>query len=99
MTVIHVSEYVYLGLVEEVSKDGLVRIEQKNKFCVGDQIEIMKPDGRNVLVQVCSLTTQDGEAVESAPHSKQVLWVGLSEPADRYDLLRVHKEPEGTKGE
>lgn len=95
----YVSEYVYLGLIEEVSKEGLFRIEQKNKFCVGDHIEIMKPDGRNIPVQVCSLTTEDGEAVESAPHSRQVLWVGLSEMADRYDLLRVHKEPEKGSGE
>ena len=94
----YVSEYVYLGLIEEVSKEGLFRIEQKNKFCVGDHIEIMKPDGRNIPVQVCSLTTADGEAVESAPHSRQVLWVGLSERADRYDLLRVHKEPEEGNG-
>lgn len=94
----YVSEYVYLGLIEEVSKEGLFRIEQKNKFCVGDHIEIMKPDGRNIPVQVCSLTTEDGEAVESAPHSRQVLWVGLSERADRYDLLRVPKEPEEGNG-
>lgn len=95
----YVSEYVYLGLAEEISKDGLVRIEQKNKFCVGDQIEIMKPDGRNIPVQVRSLTTQDGEAVESAPHSKQVLWVGLSEQAEKYDLLRVCKEAGERGGE
>lgn len=63
----YVNEYTYLGIVEEVSGDGLARIEQKNKFCVGDRIEIMKPDGRNVQVQVESLTTQEGEAVESAP--------------------------------
>ena len=95
----YVNEYIYLGLVEEVSKDGLARIEQKNKFCVGDYIEIMKPDGRNIPVQVCALMTQDGETVESAPHSKQLLWVDLSERADRYDLLRVCKEAEGTGGE
>ena len=95
----YVSEYVYLGLAEEISKDGLVRIEQKNKFCVGDQIEIMKPDGRNIPVQVRSLTTQDGEAVESAPHSKQVLWVGLSEQAEKYDLLRVCTEAGERGGE
>ena len=59
----------------------------------------MKPDGRNIPVQVCALMTQDGETVESAPHSKQLLWVDLSERADRYDLLRVCKEAEGTGGE
>lgn len=90
----YVNEYVYLGTVEEVKPgtDGAVstaRITQKNKFCVGDTIEIMKSDGRNVSSKVLSLTTQDGESVSSAPHSKQVLYVGLDAEADKYDLLRV----------
>lgn len=88
----YVNEYTYLGIVEEISADGRVRIEQKNKFCVGDMIEIMKPDGRNLEVQVRSLTTDDGEALDSAPHPQQVLWVELSQPADHYDLLRMRKE-------
>lgn len=69
-----------------------VKIEQRNKFCVGDEIEIMKPDGRNVPVKVLSLTTEGGEKVESAPHPQQVLFVELSEKAEQYDLLRVKKE-------
>ena len=90
----YVNEYVYLGTVEEVKPgtDGAVsaaRITQKNKFCVGDTIEIMKSDGRNVSSKVLSLTTQDGESVSSAPHSRQVLYVGLDAEADKYDLLRV----------
>ena len=90
----YVNEYVYLGTVEEVKPgtDGAVsaaRITQKNKFCVGDTIEIMKSDGRNVSSKVLSLTTQDGESVSSAPHSRQVLYVGLDAKADKYDLLRV----------
>ncbi len=71
----------------------LARIEQKNKFCVGDFIEIMKPDGSNVPVKVEALYTDDGEAVDSAPHPKQVLWIKLSETPDTYDLLRV-KSPD-----
>lgn len=99
----YVNEYIYLGIVEEtgapkcIMKEGsdakqYARIEQRNKFCVGDTIEIMKPDGRNVPVRVLSLTTTEGEKVESAPHPQQVLYVELSEAADRYDLLRMKKE-------
>lgn len=84
----YVNEYIYLGIVEEV-KDGLARIEQRNKFCVGDSIEIMKPDGTNVSVTVEAMYTEDGEAVDSAPHPKQVLWIKLSKAPDKYDLLRV----------
>lgn len=83
----YVNEYIYLGIVEAV-KDNLCRIEQRNKFCVGDTIEIMKPDGTNVPVTVEAMYTDDGESVDSAPHPKQVLWIKLSEAAEKYDLLR-----------
>ena len=87
----YVNEYIYLGIIEEV-KDGLARIEQRNKFCVGEQIEIMKPDGKNIAVTVKSMYNDAKEAVESAPHPKQVLWLELSEAPEKYDLLRVKNQ-------
>ena len=83
----YVNEYIYLGIVEAV-KDSLCRIEQRNKFCVGDSIEIMKPDGTNVPVTVEAMYTEEGESVDSAPHPKQVLWIKLSTPPQEFDLLR-----------
>ena len=80
-------EYTYLGIVGGV-KDGLCRIEQRNKFSVGETIEIMKPGGENVEAEVKRILNEDGGEQESAPHSKQVLYVELSEPADVYDILR-----------
>ena len=84
----YVKNYTYLGTVEERDGRGLGRIEQKNKFSVGETIEIMKPDGTNVPVTVEAMYTEDGESVDSAPHPKQVLWIKLSEAAEKYDLLR-----------
>ena len=71
----------------------LARIEQRNKFAVGDRIEIMKPDGRNLEVIVDAMYTAEGEAVEDCPHPRQVLWGGIDTRAgvERYDLLRVKK--------
>ena len=66
----------------------LARFEQRNKFSVGDCIEIMKPDGRNVSTVVEALYTEEGEPVESCPHARQRLWVRLSREANPYDLLR-----------
>ena len=66
----------------------MCRIEQRNKFSVGETIEIMKPDGRNVEVEVKKILNEDGEEQESAPHSKQVLWVELEEAPEEYDILR-----------
>ena len=83
----YVKEYTYLGIAGEV-KDGLCRIEQRNKFSVGENIEIMKPDGTNVEVTVRRIVNEEGEEQESAPHPKQVLFVELSECPDKYDILR-----------
>lgn len=80
-------EYTYLGSVEEV-KDGLCRLEQRNKFSVGETIEIMKPDGRNIETAVRQILNEEGEEQESAPHAKQILWARLEEIPEKYDILR-----------
>ena len=87
----YIREYTYLGITEEI-KDGMVKIEQRNKFSVGETIEIMKPNGDNVEVQVKRIVNEEGEEQESAPHPKQVLYVELSGRADKYDILRRKEE-------
>ena len=87
----YIREYTYLGIVGEV-KDGLCVIEQRNKFTVGEQIEIMKPDGENIEVTVRAIYNEDGESMESAPHPKQKLFVDLGVQADVFDILRRQEE-------
>ena len=90
----YIREYTYLGIIGEI-KDGLYRIEQRNKFSVGEVIEIMKPDGQNVEATVEKIIDEDGNEQESAPHPKQVLYVALSADASVYDILRrAEKETE-----
>ena len=86
----YVNEYIYLGMIEEAKPEkGLVRITQRNKFCVGDTIEIMKPSGENVEVKVEEMFDGEGNAVESAPHPQQEIWLRLSVMPDVQDILRV----------
>ena len=83
------SEAVYLGMVERTDERGYAYLEQKNKFCAGDSIEIMKPDGRNVPVLVEAMEDGEGTPMESCPHAKQRFAVKLSELPEKYDLLRT----------
>ncbi len=87
----YVKEYTYLGIIGE-EREGTYRIEQRNKFSVGEKIEVMKPNGDNVEVTVKRILTEDGEEQESAPHPKQVLYVDLGIPVDQYDILRRQEE-------
>lgn len=88
----YVKGYTYLGIVNGLDERGYCQIEQRNKFSVGDEIEIMKPDGENALVKVEELLDEYGNWVESAPHPKQKLFVKLSGEADVYDILRRREE-------
>jgi putative protease len=48
----------------------------------------MKPNGDNIEVEVKNLFDEDGNEVESCPHSKQMLYVDLGVELDEYDILR-----------
>lgn len=84
----YINEYIYLGIVSLLN-NGLAQIEQRNKFCKGDKIEIMKPDGSNVFTLVEAIYDDEGNEVESAPHPKQKLHLKLSVKPDIYDILRT----------
>lgn len=83
----YIKEYTYLGIVGE-EKDGRYRIEQRNKFSVGEIIEVMKPNGENIEAEVLEILNEDGETQMSAPHPKQVLFINLGIKLEPYDILR-----------
>ena len=89
----YVKEYTYLGIAGEI-RDGMCRIEQRNKFSVGETVEIMKPNGENPEAVVKRIVNEEGEEQESAPHPKQVLYVELSICPEKYDILRRAEENE-----
>ena len=84
----YLREYTYLGIVGEQNEEGFYQIEQRNKFSVGEEIEVMKPNGDNILVTVKAIRDEKGNEMESAPHPQQILYIDLGQPLEKYDILR-----------
>ena len=84
----YIKEYTYLGLIGGKNEAGLYGLEQRNKFSVGDTIEVMKPDGRDLTVTVRAMTDAEGNPMESCPHPKQQIYVDLGVELCDGDLLR-----------
>ena len=80
--------YTYLGMVGEKNEDGFYSLEQRNKFCVGEEIEVMKPNGDNIVVKVLKIMDENGQEMESAPHPQQQLWIDLGMQLEEFDILR-----------
>ena len=84
--------YTYLGIVGPCNEDGMYRIEQRNKFSVGEVIEVMKPNGQNIEAVVKRLVDEEGREMESCPHPQQVFYVDLGIELEEYDILRRQED-------
>lgn len=84
----YIKEYTYLGMVSGVNENGLYKIEQRNKFSVGESIEVMKPNGGNIEAVVRNIVDEEGNQVDSAPHPKQILYIDLGIELEKFDILR-----------
>jgi putative protease len=80
-------EYTYLGTICG-EKNGLYGLEQKNKFSVGESIEVIKPDGTTIETDVKRITDDMGAELESCPHPSQLIYIDLRTKLDIYDILR-----------
>ena len=57
---------------------GLMEIEVKNRFAVGDRIECVHPAG-NLSLTVARMETAEGEAAGVAPGNGHRVWIDLPE--------------------
>lgn len=88
----YVKGYVYLGMISCVDSDGSGVFEQKNKFSVGDEVEIMKPTGENIRTKVLALRDEDGNEMESCPHPGQSITICTECTLEPFDIIRKEGE-------
>lgn len=88
----YVKGYVYLGMISRANSDGSGVFEQKNKFSVGDEVEIMKPSGENIRTKVLALRDEDGNGMESCPHPGQSITICTKCTLEPFDIIRKEGE-------
>jgi len=87
-TASYVKNYTYYGSIDCVDEEGYAHLMQKNKFSVGDRIEILKRDMTDVAVTVCEIRDEEtGELMESCPHASQRIMVKFSVKPEVFDIL------------
>ena len=67
---------------------GFAFVQQRNKFGVGDFVEILKASGENFTQVIDELFDIEGNPVVSAPHPQQKLKFKVIEPVERHDIIR-----------
>lgn len=83
-----VSNQDFLGVVLDYS-DGVMKIEQRNNFKVGDTIEVFGPNTLATKIKVDSIINEENESVSVASHPQEVLYVKVPFKVEKNDILRV----------
>src|SRR5574343_1721829 len=78
----------FVGEVLQVREDGWARVETKNRFAVGDTIEIIHPSG-NRQVRVQQMQSADGQAIEVAAGNPVQVWIPVEGPAEGALIARM----------
>lgn len=82
-----VSNQDFLGIVKEVGE--LVKIEQRNNFKIGSEIEIFGPNTNPQKFILEYMVNKEGELVDTARHPKEELYIKVPFKVNKNDILRV----------
>ncbi|MDO5725530.1 MAG: U32 family peptidase [Tissierellia bacterium] len=89
----YIRDYDFIGIVKSFDKDKkLAKVEQRNKFSVGDHVEVFGPKKDYFTQTIDKIYDENMEEIESAPHPQQTVYLQLKEDVDEYFMLRRRKE-------
>ena len=88
----YIRDYSFIGLVRETdSETGLTTVEQRNKFSVGDTVEIFGPHTPFYEETIREMYDEEGSAIESAPHPQQILRIRFERTPEEGFIMRKKK--------
>lgn len=91
----YIREYEFVGLVTGYDPmTGIATVEQRNRFSVGDELEVVGPRGPYRLQKVLSMKNADGEEIETAPHPQMTVYMPVDEPTEPFAMLRRKEDAE-----
>ncbi len=87
----YTKDWDFVGIVKGYDPvSGFALVEQRNKFVVGDTLDILKQKGENISILLEDMYTCEGIPVNAAPHAQQLLKIKLGE-VQEFDMLRLKR--------
>ncbi|MBR0308755.1 MAG: U32 family peptidase [Mogibacterium sp.] len=92
LTSAYIRDYSFVGLVRETDEEsGLTIVEQRNKFSVGDTVELFGPLTPYYEEVITEMYDEEGVPVESAPHPQQILKIRFKKTPPAGFIIRKKK--------
>ena len=89
----YVRVWDFVGTVDSW-ENGVASCTQRSKFCQGDTLEVLQPDGTVIPLTPAWIKNEEGEQVEATPHPLMRYTIPCETPLMPYSLLRMQKTEE-----
>jgi len=85
----YIREYDFIGLVMGYDKETkIATIEQRNRMYVGEEIEVVRPEGAYYTQEIKGMKNADGEDIDVAPHPQMTVYMPMKEEVSEFTILR-----------
>ena len=85
----YIRDYELIGMVEDYDeKTKILTVSQRNRFFVGEELEIMQPGKAYFKIVVDYMENENGESIEVAPHAKMIVKFKCDEPVGDGAMIR-----------
>ena len=84
--------YDLVGIVEKYDAEKqMIVVQQRNKFSVGDTLEILRPEGDFITFKVEKMYNEKYEEIDNCPHAMMKLYIPCSYECPENSILRKEK--------
>jgi len=84
-----VSDSIFIGVIKSDSQDGYALIEMRNRFKVGDELEILSPsDNFNKKVIIEEIKDKYQNCIDICNKVQDIVYIKTSLPLKKNDILR-----------
>lgn len=88
-----VQTYVFIAVAKENAKDGKVKVEMRNRFKVGDELEILSSDNNFLkTIKIEYIKNSLGEFIDDAKRVQEIVEINCPYDLKEGDILRVEKK-------
>ncbi len=92
----YIRDCVFAAVALDDARDGRLFVEQKNRFLVGDILEVLRPGAIGEQIEIAEIINADGASVAQANHAAERVTINCPLPLCAGDMLRLRSR-EGTE--
>ena len=74
------------------TKTKILTVSQRNRFFVGDEIEVITPNKRVYTFKIDKMINENDEEISVAPHPQMIVKMKIDYPVEKYSILRKKED-------